>query len=209
MSRLKLVVGTKSKSSWSLRPYLVLAHTGAPFEDVVIDLDRPETRAKLLEVSPTAKVPVLLDGDLAIWDSLAICEYLNEQFPEAQLWPKDTKARARARSISAEMHSGFVAMRRSFGMDLRHDHAGENHNAEALADAGRVMDIWRDARARATGGPFLFGHFTIADAMFAPVVTRFQTYAVPMDDVAKQYVAAIEALPAMKAWREAARAEND
>jgi glutathione S-transferase len=206
---MKLVVGTKSKSSWSLRPYLALAQTGAPFDEVVVELDRPDTRARLLEVSPTAKVPVLLDGDLAIWDSLAICEYLHERFPEAQLWPKDPKQRARARSISAEMHSSFTAMRRDFSMDLRADHAGENHTPDALADASRVMEIWRDARARATGGPFLFGHFTIADAMYAPVATRLQTYAVPMDDVAKQYVAAIEALPAMQAWRRAARAEND
>jgi len=204
---LTLYIGTRALSSWSLRPYLALAHVAVPFTEHVIELDRPDTHANILAVSPAGRVPVLVDDDLVIWDSLAICEYLAESFPDARLWPVDRAARARARSISAEMHSGFAAMRAQFSMDLRRDHPGEGHTPEALADAARVMEIWRDCRARATGGPFLFGHFTIADAMFAPVTTRLQTYAVPMDEVVRTYVAAVDALPAMQAWRRAAREE--
>jgi len=201
---MKLVVGTKSKSSWSLRPYLALAHVGVPFEEQVIDLDRPDTHAEIRKVSPAGLVPILFDGDLMIWDSLAICEYLAERFPAAQLWPADSATRARARSVSAEMHSGFSAMRRAFSFDLTRSRAGENHTPEALADCARVMEIWRDCRARANGGPFLFGAFSIADCMYAPVTARFTTYGVPMDDVARAYVATIDALPGMQAWRRAA-----
>jgi len=207
MEPLVLHVGSKWLSSWSLRPYLALVHTGAPFEERITTLYQDRTATEIKKFSPSGKVPCLFHGDLAIWDSLAICEYLAELFPEAQLWPADRVARARARSISAEMHSGFAAMRSNLSMDLKHDRPGEGHTPEALADAARVMEIWRDCLSRATGGPFLFGAFTIADAMFAPVTTRFTTYAVPMDDVSAAYVAAIDALPGMQAWRKAARAE--
>ena len=207
MEPLVLHVGSKWLSSWSLRPYLALVHTGAPFEERVTTLYQDRTATEIKTFSPSGKVPCLFHGDLAIWDSLAICEYLAELFPDAQLWPADRAARARARSISAEMHSGFAAMRRDMSMDLKRDRPGEGHTPEALADAARVMEIWRDCLSRATGGPFLFGAFTIADAMFAPVTTRFTTYAVPMDDVSAAYVAAIDALPGMQAWRKAALAE--
>jgi glutathione S-transferase len=207
MEPLVLYVGTKSISSWSLRPYLALAHTGAPFADVTIALDRPDTREKVRAVSPSGRVPCLHHGATVVWDSLAICEYLAETFPEAQLWPADRGARARARSVSAEMHAGFPKLRQHFSMDLRHDHPGEGHTPEALADAARVMELWRDCLGRATSGPFLFGAFSIADAMYAPVTTRFTTYAVPMDDVCAAYVAAVAALPAMQAWRKDALAE--
>jgi glutathione S-transferase len=202
--RLVLHVGTHSLSSWSLRAYLALAHVGVPYEERVVDLDRPETRGRILGVSPAGRVPVLRHGELVIWDSLAICEYLAETFPEAQLWPAERDARARARSISCEMHAGFAALREQMPMDLRASHAGEGHTPVALADAARVMEIWRDCRARAPGGPYLFGAFSIADAMFAPVTTRFTTYAVPMDDVSAAYVATMAAHPGVRAWRETA-----
>ncbi len=203
---LVLYVGSKNLSSWSLRAYLALAHCGVAFEDLTILLDRPDTAARIRAVSPSGRVPCLRHGELIVWDSLAICEYLAETFPDAKLWPDDRAARARARAISAEMHSGFAAMRRDLPMDLRAWKPGEGHTAEALADCERVMAIWRDALAT-SGGPMLFGRFTIADAMFAPVTTRFTTYAVPMDDVCQAYVAAVAALPAMEVWRVAAEIE--
>ncbi|MCA9678312.1 MAG: glutathione S-transferase family protein [Kofleriaceae bacterium] len=207
MPALILHVGTKHLSSWSLRPYLAIAHARLPCEDRTIVLDRPDSRARLLEASPSGRVPVLVHGDLVIWDSLAICEYVAELAPAAGLWPAAPAIRARARAVSAEMHAGFAALRRDMPMDLVTAHPGEGHTADALADAARVMEIWRDCRAHAgDGGPFLFGAFTIADAMYAPVATRFQTYGVAMDDVCRAYVDAIEALPAMQAWRRDARA---
>jgi glutathione S-transferase len=208
MTSLVLTIGTRWLSSWSLRPYLALVHIGVPFEERVITLYQDTSNAEIRKVSPSGRVPCLQHGELLVWDSLAICEYLAELFPEAGLWPAERAARAHARSVSAEMHSGFTAMRTHLSMDLQHDHPGEGHTPEALADAARVMEIWRDCRARAQGGPFLFGAFTIADAMFAPVTTRFTTYAVPMDDVAAAYCATIAALPGMQAWRRAAQRES-
>ena len=194
---LTLIVGSKRYSSWSLRPYLALAHSGVPFETRTILLDQPDTKANIAAVTPAGKVPVLHDGDLVIWDSLAICEYVAEQYPA--LWPSDRKARARARSVSAEMHSGFAALRQNMPMDVSSRKPGQGHTAEALADATRVQAIWRECLS-ASGGPFLFGAFTIADAMFAPVTTRFTTYGVEVDTTCQAYVAAVAALPAMKQW---------
>jgi glutathione S-transferase len=180
-----------------LRPYLALAHSGVPFETRTILLDQQDTKAKIAEVNPAGKVPVLHDGDLVIWDSLAICEYIAEQVPA--LWPSEKKARARARSVSAEMHSGFTALRQNMPMDVLSTKPGQGHTPEALADAKRVQAIWRECLA-ASGGPFLFGAFTIADAMFAPVTTRFTTYGVELDATCKAYVDAVAAVPAMKQW---------
>jgi glutathione S-transferase len=194
---LTLFVGSKRYSSWSLRPYLALAHSGVPFETRTILLDQQDTKAKIAEVNPAGKVPVLHDGDLVIWDSLAICEYIAEQVPA--LWPSEKKARARARSVSAEMHSGFTALRQNMPMDVLSTKPGQGHTPEALADAKRVQAIWRECLA-ASGGPFLFGAFTIADAMFAPVTTRFTTYGVELDATCKAYVDAVAAVPAMKQW---------
>jgi glutathione S-transferase len=194
---LTLFVGSKRYSSWSLRPYLALAHSGVQFETRTILLDQQDTKAKIAEVTPAGRVPVLHDGDLVIWDSLAICEYIAEQAPA--LWPGDRKARARARSVSAEMHSGFPALRQNMPMDVISKKPGQGHTAEALADARRVQAIWRECLS-ASGGPFLFGAFTIADAMFAPVTTRFTTYGVELDATCQAYVDAIAALPAMKQW---------
>ena len=203
---LTLYVGNKRYSSWSLRPYLALAHTGLAYETKLIMLDQPTTKSEVLAVNPAGRLPVLHDGDVAIWDSIAICEYLNERAPQAKLWPADAARRARARSISAEMHAGFQALRSNMPMDLCADKSGQGHTPEALADARRVFEIWREALA-ASGGPFLFGTFTIADAMFAPVTTRFTTYGVELDATCRAYVDAVAALPAMVAWRRDAAAE--
>jgi glutathione S-transferase len=203
---LVLYVGSKRYSSWSLRPYLALAHAHAPFETRVIVLDRPDTRDHIAKVTPAGRVPVLHDGELVIWDSLAICEYANEQFPAAQLWPADRAQRARARSIAAEMHAGFADLRTQMFMDIGADKRGVGHTSGALADAVRIQAIWRNQLA-ASGGPFLFGAFTIADAMYAPVTTRFVTYGVDMDATCKAYVDAIHALPAMQQWVKDAVAE--
>lgn len=200
-----LYVGTKHKSSWSLRPYLALAHAGIPFETKTIMLDRPTSHANILAVSPTGRVPVLRDGAHTIWDSLAICEYAAELVPH--LWPTDRATRARARAISCEMHSGFVALRRDMPMDILTKSAGVGHTPEALGDAARVMAIWRDALAT-SGGPFLFGHFSIADAMFAPVATRFTTYGVPLDAPCQAYVDLLLAHPAFLKWKGEAISEQ-
>jgi len=196
---LTLYVGSKRLSSWSLRPYLVLSHAGATFETNVILLDQEDTKAKIGAVNPAGRVPALHDDGHVIWDSLAICEYVNELFPAAKLWPADRTARAHARSISAEMHSSFVALRRDMPMDLFAKKPGVGHTDAALADARRVMTIWHECLA-SSGGPFLFGHFTIADAMFAPVTTRFTTYGVDLDATSRRYVETIQNMPSFKAW---------
>lgn len=209
---LQLTIGDRTYSSWSLRPYLALAHAGLRFEVEVIWLDRPTSSAALAAASPSARVPVLRDGDLVIHDSLAICEYVAELAPDAGLWPQARDARARARALAAEMHSGFAALRRDMPMDLRSPHPGVGHTPAALADAAQVMSRWRAALAarsdaQAAAGPFLFGAFGIVDAMFAPVVTRFATYGVSLDAPCAGYAAAIEALPAMRTWRADAATE--
>jgi glutathione S-transferase len=203
---LTLHVGSKRYSSWSLRPYLALAHTGAPFETEVIALDTPTTASEIAKVNPAGRVPVLHHDGVVVWDSLAICEYLAELFPAANLWPADRAQRARARSISAEMHSGFAPLRTHMSMDLISNRAGQGHTAEALADARRIQAIWREQLA-ASKGPFLFGAFSIADAMFAPVTTRFTTYGVDLDATCRAYVDAIAALPSFVAWKRDAAAE--
>jgi glutathione S-transferase len=196
---LTLYVGSKRYSSWSIRPYLALAHTGASFETKTILLDQADTKAQMAAVNPAAKVPVLHHDQLIVWDSLAICEYVAELYPEASLWPTARSERARARSLACEMHSGFPALRREMPVDVLSSKPGQGHTPEALADARRVQAIWREALA-AGKGPFLFGAFSIADAMFAPVATRFVTYGVELDAPCRAYVDAIYALPAMKAW---------
>jgi len=205
---LTLYVGSKRYSSWSLRPYLALAHADAPFACKTILLDRDATKAEIAKVNPAGRVPGLHDDALVIWDSLAICEYVAELFPAAKLWPAERAQRARARSIAAEMHSGFATLRHDMPMDLLSDKPGQGHTEGALADARRVTAIWREQLvAKPSGGPFLFGAFTIADAMFAPVTTRFSTYGVELDPTCRAYVEAIAALPAMRAWRADAATE--
>jgi glutathione S-transferase len=196
---LKLYVGNKRISSWSLRPYLALAHAGADFTTETILLDRPDTHAKILAINPAGRVPALHDGDLVIGESLAICEYVAELYPAAGLWPDERTERARARAIATEMHGGFAALRREMSMDIGAKKPGAGRTPESLADIARVTQLWRDELA-ASGGPFLFGTFTIADAMFAPVATRFDTYEVELDDSCAAYVRTVLALPAMRAW---------
>lgn len=208
MAELTLVIGNKQFSSWSLRPWIALKQIGLPFREVVVLLRRPETRAEILRYSPSGKVPYLIDGSIGVWDSLAIIEYLNELKPEAGLWPADRAARALARAISAEMHSGFAALRTHLGMDLKREPALGDWPAEAAADIERVQAIWAECRARfGAGGPFLFGRFTAADAMYAPVVTRFHRYGVPLDPRLAAYREAVLTLPAMEEWTAAAQRE--
>lgn len=205
---LTLIVGNKNYSSWSMRPWLALKKTGAAFEEVVIPLSRPETRAEIFKHSPSGFVPTLKDDDLTIWESLAICEYLAERFPDAGLWPQDPSARAIARSVAAEMHAGFSALRNNMPMNVRGNSPGKGRAPGVQEDVNRISAIWRDCRTRfGTSGPYLFGGFTIADAMYAPVVSRFVTYQVELDADAKAYVNTMWADPAMAAWIEGARRE--
>lgn len=208
MPELTLIIGNKAFSSWSLRPWLALKHTGLPFDEILIPLRQPDTAARIAEHSPSGRVPCLRDGDRVIWDSLAICEYLAEIAPAAGLWPEDAGARAVARSVSAEMHSGFVGLRTHMSMDLKAMRPGVGRNAESEADIARVLELWRATRERfGADGPFLFGRFSIADAMYAPVVTRLITYGVELDDVGSAYAEAVMALPAIREWVDAAKAE--
>ena len=203
---LKLVIGDRNFSSWSLRPWLVLNQCGLPFEETTIRLREPGTKAEILKHSPSGKVPCLIDGDVVIWDSLAICEYLAEKFPT--LWPASSKVRAEARSVCAEMHSGFSALRHSMPMEIHASKPFDGRTAEVAADIARIIGIWENCRKRfAQNGPFLFGHFTNADAMFAPVVWRFLTYAIELPPASRAWVEAMCALPAMQEWRAAAVAE--
>ncbi|PWC36388.1 glutathione S-transferase family protein [Azospirillum sp. TSO35-2] len=207
-SDLTLVMGNKAYSSWSLRPWLVLKQAGLPFREVVVPLRQPDTAARIGEHSPSGRVPCLRHGDLTVWDSLAICEYVAELAPEAGLWPADRAARAVARSVAAEMHGGFVSLRSTMSMDLKRDRKGEGMTPATAVDIARVERLWADARAAyGQGGPFLFGRFTIADAMFAPVVTRFATYGVAVGEGTRAYMDAVLALPALQDWMAAAKAE--
>lgn len=201
MPPLTLIIGNKNYSSWSLRPWLVMKYAGLEFEEIRIPLDRPETRDRLLHYSPTGRVPVLRHGDLIIWESLAICEYIAELVPAAQLYPSDSEARAIARAISCEMHAGFVKLRTHLPMDCRARHADPGVAPDVQADIDRITTIWRQCRQRfGSTGELLFGSFSIADAMYAPVVSRFITYGVPLDPVCQTYTQALWALPAMQDW---------
>jgi glutathione S-transferase len=209
MAELTLYIGNKNYSSWSLRPWLALKQAGIAFDEVVTPLYRPESRAAILEFSPSGKVPALRRRDLLVWDSLAICEYLAEAFPQVHLWPDDPVARAVARSASAEMHSGFQALRAQLPMNVRAYLPGRARTPQVEAEIARVTALWRDCRARFAGGRggFLFGNFTIADAVYAPVASRFRTYAVALPPDAQAYCEALLDLPAMQQWTEGARAE--
>ncbi|WP_324779642.1 glutathione S-transferase family protein [Thiobacillus sedimenti] len=210
MTSLTLVIGNKNYSSWSMRPWLVLRQADIDFKEVRIPLYWPESAAQLTAWSPSGKVPALHDGEIKVWDSLAICEYLAERFPEKQLWPADATARAVARSISAEMHAGFAALREHLSMNVRARYPGAGRTAESLADIARIVTIWTDCRARfGAGGDFLFGRFGIADAMYAPVVLRFRTYGVELAGAARAYADAVLALPAVQEWVADAVAETE
>jgi glutathione S-transferase len=200
-----LVIGSKRYSSWSLRPWLALKKAGAEFDEVEIALRRPDTKSEILRWSPSGKVPCLVHGQLKIWDSLAICEYAAEIFPKAALWPQGAEARAVARAVSAEMHSGFPTLRNLCPMDVCVRTPLAEQPPELLVEVERIKALWNECRYRyGQGGSFLFGRFSIADAMFAPVVTRFSTYAIRLDQVSKAYCDAIWALPAMQEWKQTA-----
>jgi glutathione S-transferase len=207
---LKLVIGNKNYSSWSMRPWLALRANHIPFEEIFIPLYTGETdKQRILDFTQSGKVPALLDGDVTIWDSLAIIEYAAERFPQTRLWPDDRASRAYARSISAEMHSGFAALRNECGMNLHRPVGAITLSADARADIARIQQIWIECRERyGKSGPFLFGTFGGGDAMFAPVVHRFRTYAIEVAPEARQYMDAIMSLPAFQEWTRAGLAET-
>ncbi len=206
---LHLYLGTKNSSSWSLRPWLVLKQAEIPFEETVFPLSTDEGKKLIQKISPSGKVPLLKDGALSIWDSLAINEYLAERYPEKRLWPEDRLARAEARAMSAEMHSSFAALRSEMPMNVRAVFPDFAKSPAVERDIARITALWTNCRkAHSAEGPFLFGHFTIADAMFAPVIWRFHTYDVKLVGDAAEYMAAMLALPAMVAWAEEAQRES-
>jgi len=213
MNTYRLVIGNKNTSSWSLRPWLAMTHARLAFSEVNIDLRAADVKAQILARSPSGKVPALLVGDDVVWDSLAILEFLAEVHPEAALWPKSRDARAQARCVSAEMHAGFQPLRQHCPMDFLARSPKAELAQEVAADVRRIVALWQDCRSRfGASGPFLFGAFSAADAMYAPVVSRFRTYlpnlaAYGDDGAAQAYVEALFALPAMMQWEEGARAE--
>ncbi|RJG11840.1 glutathione S-transferase family protein [Pseudomonas cavernicola] len=206
---LTLVIGDKTYSSWSLRAALALELTGAPYDEVLVHLNRADTHARILEHSPTGKVPVLKTEEGPVWDSMAIGEYLAERFPEAHLWPRGQYARAVARAVCAEMHSGFVALRTHMPMDLKRARPLEPLPAEVQADIERVCRLWAECRAEfGQDGPFLFGHASLADAFFAPVATRLRSYQVVLPAAAAAYVETIYQWSAFQGWYQAALEES-
>ncbi|WP_042883866.1 glutathione S-transferase family protein [Cupriavidus necator] len=210
---MKLVIGNKNYSSWSLRPWLLLRQAGIEFEEVQVRLFTGNFAAEIARYSPAGKVPVLIDGEVTVWDSLAIAEYLAERFPEKNLWPADRAARAVARAVCAEMHSGFGNLRNQLPMNVTAVLPGCGWNVAVQRDVDRIAAIWDGLRAQhGAGGPFLFGEFTVADAFFAPVVSRFATYGIRLPDEAeeaKAYADFMLALPTMQEWIVAAREERD
>ena len=212
MAEFTIYLGNKNYSSWSLRGWLILKATGIVFDEVVIPLYEPQSRAEILRYTPSGKTPALVHdrksgGPVTVWESLAIGEYLAELFPQAGLWPKDAAARAHARAISHEMHAGFLPLRRHFPMNMRSVFDREII-PEIQGDIDRITSLWRDCRQRfGAGGNFLFGSFTIADAMFAPVVSRFRTFKLPLDGEVEAYARAITAWPAYQEWLAGARNE--
>ncbi|BBL70548.1 glutathione S-transferase family protein [Methylogaea oryzae] len=207
---LTLVIGNKNYSSWSLRPWLYLKHHGIAFEEVRIPLYREDSKAKILARSPSGKVPALRDGDIVVWDSLAILEYLAERFPATRGWPEDLGDRATARSLAAEMHAGFQALRNECGMNCRRPPAAKDLSEAARKDVARVSQIWRECRERYAGeGPWLFGRFGIVDAMYAPVALRFHTYRLDGGPAVQAYVDHVLANPAMAEWTAAGRQESE
>jgi glutathione S-transferase len=208
---LKLVIGNKNYSSWSMRPWLALRANDIAFEEIFIPLytDDKADKERILSFSRAGKVPALIDGEVTVWDSLAIIEYVAERFPDARLWPEDREMRAHARSISAEMHSGFLPLRNECGMNLHRPIRPIALSADARANVARIEEIWIDCRQRyGKLGPFLFGAFGAADAMFAPVVHRFRTYAIDVLPEAKTYMDTMMALPAFDEWTKAGLAET-
>lgn len=211
MDSFTLIIGNKNYSSWSLRAWLTLKQAEVEFEEIRIPLYTPTSREQLLKYSPSGKVPVLHHGSLIVWDSLAICEYIADLFPDRHLLPQNPAERAVVRSVSAEMHAGFAALRQHLSMNCKARTPKRNLLPAVQADVDRILTIWRDCRQQfGKGGEFLFGqHFTLADAMYAPVASRFITYDIPLDPIAQSYVDTLWSLPAMQEWRVAAEAETE
>ena len=206
---LKLVIGNKNYSSWSFRPWIAMKVAGIAFEEEVISLDAKDFKTRVTRISGTGKVPALADGNVPVWESLAILEYLAEKFPDARLWPADPAARAQARAIAAEMHAGFVPLRRHLPMNMWRPVMRRDLTPEVQANVRRIEAMWADCRTRhGAGGPFLFGPFGAADAMYAPVVARFHTYAVEVNVLARAYMDAVMDLPAWREWQTQALAET-
>ena len=204
---LKLVIANKLYSSWSLRPWMVMRAFDIPFEEMLIPLRLEDSRARVLAASPSGKVPALITRDQTIWESLAIIEYLAETHPDKAIWPKDRVARAHARAISNEMHGGFPALRQSCPMNIGARYKTPDLTEASKANVDRIEQIWSETRAGFGGGPFLYGAFTAADAMYAPVATRLDTYQVPVSAETRAYIDVIMAHPAFVDWREAALKE--
>ncbi|MES2076703.1 MAG: glutathione S-transferase family protein [Pseudomonadota bacterium] len=206
---LTLVIGNKNYSSWSMRPWVAMTAFGIPFQEVRVLLDQPDTANLIANYSACGRVPVLLAGEMTIWDSLAICEYLAEQFQELHLWPQDVAARAMARSVCAEMHAGFADLRGAMAMNIRASHPGKGRSHGAQADIGRISEIWEECLSRFGHHQFLFGEFSIADAYFAPVVLRFRTYGVSLAPALNAYCGRVLAHPAVARWVDEAMAETE
>jgi glutathione S-transferase len=205
---LRLIIGNKNYSSWSFRPWIAMKAAGIEFDEEVISLDAADFKERVSQVSGTGKVPALVDGAVQVWESLAILEYLAERFPAAGLWPADPAARAHARAIAAEMHAGFVPLRRHLPMNMWRPVKARELPPEVQANVGRIEAMWADCRTRfGAGGSYLLGRFGVADAMYAPVVSRFHTYAVEVGAATRAYMSAIMALPAWREWHAAAVVE--
>jgi glutathione S-transferase len=205
---MKLVIGNKNYSSWSFRPWLAMRVAGIAFEEQLIRLFTDEFAAEVRKVNPAGKVPVLIDNDQVVWESLAIMEYLAETFPEKNLWPHDKAARAHARCAANEMHGGFQALRNACPMNMRRVNPAKDRGEAVAKDVVRICQLWNEARASyGANGAFLYGQFSITDAMFAPVVSRFKTYSIQVDEVSAAYMAAMQALPAYQEWQQAGAAE--
>ncbi len=203
-----LVIANKCYSSWSLRPWLLMKQLGVAFDEIIIPLDLPDTKEKVLKHSPAGKVPILIDGDVTVWESIAIMEYVGETYG-ARVWPEDLKARAMARSVAAEMHAGFSGLRSACPMNLGKKYAARDRGEAVARDVARFSEIVHQARERfGAGGPFLFGAFSAADAMYAPLVTRLDTYSIAPDATTRAYVDMILSLPAFQEWRSAAMKEE-
>jgi glutathione S-transferase len=206
---LKLIIGNKNYSSWSFRPWIGLRAAGIAFDEEVISLYVDGSKEQILARSPAGKVPILIDGEVRVWESLAILEYAAEKFRDAHLWPSDTRARAQARAISTEMHAGFVPLRSECAMNMARPVEKRQLSADAMANIARIATIWTETRNRfGADGPFLFGKFSAADAMYAPIVSRLETYAVDVAAPVQAYMQAMIALPAWQEWRRAALKET-
>ncbi|WP_421858009.1 glutathione S-transferase family protein [Oricola sp.] len=204
-----LVIGNKLYSSWSLRAWITLKAFDIAFTETVIAMYKPDTRERMLAFGPTGKVPVLVDGDITVWESLAIIEYLADRFPDKAIWPANQAARAHARSAASEMHAGFTGIRSSCPMNLTKRFAPRDRGPEMAADIQRLQELWREARERFGGsGPFLYGEFSAADAMFAPVVSRLDTYQIDVDGETRRYMDAVLSYPSFVAWRDSALQEK-